>query len=99
MPLMTADFLAWLVVQAKPAQELIVVPDAAGGPQPLCATYHRAVAAIAKQALQAGDYKIGHLFSRVPTRIIGEQEIIASGFSPEIFQNINTPEEYAKCQR
>jgi phospholipid/cholesterol/gamma-HCH transport system ATP-binding protein len=94
MPLMTSAFLQWLTEQARATPECIVVPDAAGGPQPLCAVYRRVVAHFAEQSLRDDDLKIGHLFSRVPTRIIREQEITAAGFSPEIFRNINTPEEY-----
>ena len=33
------------------------------------------VHALAEQALKDGDYKIGHLFSRAPTRYISEGEI------------------------
>lgn len=99
MPLMTAEFLSWLIQQAGQSKDLIVVPNAAGGLQPLCATYRRRVAEIAAQALLEGDYKVGHLFSRAPTHVVAEQEIVAAGFSPEIFQNINTPEEYARCRR
>lgn len=98
MPLMTSEFLSWLVTQAQGAPELIVVPAAAGGLQPLCATYRKAVCEIAGQALQKGDYKVDHLFSQAPTRILTEEEIVANGFSPEIFRNVNTPEEYAKCR-
>ena len=98
MPLMSAEFLGWLVQEAMTTQHVIIVPQAAGGYQPLCATYRRGAAAAAEQALKAGDYKVDHLFSRVPTRIITEQEIVAAGFSPEIFRNINTPEEYAQCR-
>jgi len=94
MPLMTTSFLVWLLQKAKAAEELIVVPDALGGLQPLCAVYRREVCGIAEQALQKGDYKIGHLFSRVPTLSIPEQEIVAAGFSPDVFQNINTSGEY-----
>jgi phospholipid/cholesterol/gamma-HCH transport system ATP-binding protein len=94
IPLMTAEFLSWLLEQARSAPELIVVPHAAGGPQPLCAVYRPAVAEAAEQGLKSGDYKIGHLFSHVPTRIIAEPEIITAGFTPNIFRNINTPEEY-----
>jgi molybdopterin-guanine dinucleotide biosynthesis protein A len=73
---------------------MIVVPDVLGVPQPLCAVYHREVCSFAEQALQDGDYKIGRLFARVPTRYIMEQEIVASGFSADIFRNLNTREEY-----
>src|SRR5579863_1133978 len=96
MPLMKAEFLRWLIDQAHASPELIMVPNAAGGVQPLCGTYRRAVATVAEEALQTGDYKVGLLFERVPTRILREREILAAGFSSEIFRNVNTPEEYAQ---
>jgi molybdopterin-guanine dinucleotide biosynthesis protein A len=98
MPLMRAEFLRWLIDQAHTSPELIVVPNAGGGVQPLCATYRRGVVTTAEEALRAGDYKVGRLFERLPTRILSEREIIAAGFSSEIFRNINTPEEYAQCR-
>jgi len=94
MPLMSSEFLGWLVNQARNTGELIVVPYALGGQQPLCAIYRRAVKAWAEQALKDGEYKIGRLFSRAPTRCISEAEMSAAGFSPEIFRNVNTPAEY-----
>ena len=99
MPLMSSDFLGWLVQRATTSDAMIVVPNAVGRLQPLCAIYRRGVAEPAEQALRAGDYKIDRLFSRVPTRVLHEQEIIASGFSPDTFRNINTPEEYEQCRR
>jgi molybdopterin-guanine dinucleotide biosynthesis protein A len=98
MPRMTAEFLRWLVAKAETKPELITVPDVAGGLQPLCGTYRKAIAGVAEQVLQQGTYKVGQLFSRVPTCVISEGEILAAGFSPELFQNINTPEEYANCR-
>jgi len=94
MPLMTASFLGWLLQTAKAAEELIVVPDALGGLQPLCAVYRRQVRGIAEQALQKGDYKIGMLFALMPTRYLSEQEIVANGFSTTIFSNVNTRDEF-----
>ena len=95
MPLMSAEFLSWLLQRALGSPKQIVVPDIAGGPQPLCGVYRRDVREAVEQALQRGEYKIGRLFSQVPTCLIPEREIVAAGFSPDIFQNINTPEEYA----
>jgi len=94
LPLMSAEFLRWFLEQARNTSDLIVVPDALGGQQPLCAMYRRAVCVFAELALKDGDYKIGHLFSRVPTRYISEAEMREAGFSPEIFRNINTAAEY-----
>jgi molybdenum cofactor guanylyltransferase len=99
MPLMTTQFLGWLLEQARNASELIVVPDALGGQQPLCAVYRRPLLGVAEQALKNGDYKIGHLFPLVPTRYITEAEICEEGFSPEIFRNVNTADEYEALMR
>jgi molybdenum cofactor guanylyltransferase len=94
MPLMSHEFLRWLLKQAHNTSDLIAVPDALGGQQPLCAVYRRSVRVFAEQALKDGDYKIGHLFSRVPTHCISEAEICEAGFSPQIFRNVNTVAEY-----
>ena len=94
LPRMTSEFLEWLAREAYAAKELIVVPNALGGLQPLCAIYKRNVLAAVEQALNNGDYKIGHLFSVVPTRQIAEGEIISAGFSAEVFRNINTAADY-----
>lgn len=99
LPRMTPGFLRWLLEQARDAAEFIVVPQAAGGPQPLCAVYRREAFGPVEKALQNGEYKIARLFSHVPTRIVPEQEIVANGFSTAIFQNINTPEEYDRLSR
>ena len=93
-PLMSSDFLAWLLEQARASQELIVVPQALGGLQPLAAVYRRPLRAVAEQALKNGDYKIGHLFPLATTRYISEAEIRAASFSPMVFRNVNTSEEY-----
>lgn len=99
MPLMAAGFLCWLIQTANTAEELIVVPDAMGGLQPLCAVYRRNVRDPAEQTLKSGDYNISHLFAAVPTRQIPLQEIIAAGFSPDLFRNVNTSEEYEALQK
>jgi molybdopterin-guanine dinucleotide biosynthesis protein A len=99
MPLMTAEFLRWLLERAGKAGEWMVVPDALGGQQPLCAVYRQAVQALAEYALKNGDYKIGHMFSRAPTRYIFEAEMRQAGFSPEIFSNINTAGEFESLLR
>ncbi len=93
-PSIGPGFLAWLLQQARASGEFAVVPEALGGLQPLTAIYHRPLRVMAEQALKSGDYKIGHLFSLVPTRHISEAEIRAAGFSPMLFRNVNTVEEY-----
>ncbi len=99
MPLMNPRFLAWLLQQADDGQQLITVPAADGGQQPLCAVYRRAVMGVVEESLKNGQYKIGRLFAQVPTRVITEEEITAAGFLPAIFRNVNTPEEFEQLSR
>ncbi len=99
MPLMTSEFLKWLLGQASKAGEMIVIPDVLGGPQPLCAVYRRSLQELAEQALKNGDYKVGHLFSRAPTLYISQAKIYEAGFAPAIFRNVNTAEEYEALMR
>ena len=94
-PLMSPDFLSWLLDRARASRELIVVPEVLGGLQPLAAAYRRPLRVVAEQRLKNRDYKIADLFSLAPTRYISEAEVVAAGFSPTIFRNVNTSEEYA----
>lgn len=94
MPFMTSSFLRWLAYGASAGRELAVVPDAQVGLQPLCAVYNRAAKSVIEQSLKAGDFKVSHIFPLLPTRYVSETEIQAAGFSPEIFRNVNTPEDY-----
>jgi len=95
LPLMTAKFLTWLWQQADSGEQMITAPEALGVLQPLCAIYNRQVREAVDAALAERDLKVTRLFRRVPTRIVGEQEIFAAGFDAAIFTNVNTPNEYA----
>ena len=99
LPLMTAEFLEWLLQQARSGGQSITAPEAQGQLQPLCAVYHRGVAGIVDEALRNRDFKVTRLFQRTPTRIIGEREICAAGFEPSVFTNVNTPGEYESLRQ
>jgi molybdopterin-guanine dinucleotide biosynthesis protein A len=94
MPLMQAAFLGWLVALAAQGSELISVPHVGGRTQPLCAVYHRSVLPEIETLLLSGRRRVDFLLSAVRTRMVTDSEIVAAGFSPEIFQNVNTREEY-----
>lgn len=95
MPLMTANFLGWLLETAASGQELAIVPETRQRLQPLCAVYRRAANCVIEQALLLNEFKVSAVFTRIPTRYVPEDEMIAAGFLPEIFINLNTPAEYA----
>ena len=94
MPLMPPDFLRWLTQTAASGDELATVPEARGRTQPLCSVFRRAAIAQVENALRTGEYKVDRLFSILPTRLVAEIDWRAAGFLPDIFRNLNTPEEY-----
>ena len=98
LPFVEKDFLAYLVTQASQVSALVTVPQAAKGLQPLCAVYRRDFREAAERALKKKKNKIDTLFGEVETRVIAEPEIVRMGFSAKMFQNLNTPEEFAKAE-
>ena len=93
MPLVSTDLLAFLFASAASTSALVTVPHSARGFQPLCAVYRRPFAAVAEQALKAGQNRIDALFAHLPVRIIEESELEAAGFPDRLFVNLNTPED------
>jgi molybdenum cofactor guanylyltransferase len=98
LPFVSPALLHFLVAQARESGAIVTVPQAGKGFQPLCAVYHRCFAEAAETALRAGRYKIDALFDPALTHPVGEQDLRSAGFSPEVFRNLNTPEELAEAQ-
>ena len=94
LPLMTVEFLAWLLQQARSGEQSITAPESQRQLQPLCAVYRRGFGLVAEESLLEDKNKVDALFASVKTRIIEEEELAAQGFSAEMFQNLNTPEEW-----
>jgi len=94
LPFVEVRFLEHLVARARACDAVVTVPRAAGGWQPLCAVYRKAFARTAEAALMQGKNRIDALFVSVKTEVIDEDELIRVGFSPSIFRNLNTPEDW-----
>jgi molybdopterin-guanine dinucleotide biosynthesis protein A len=94
MPFVTQPLLQFLIAQARETPEVMaVVPRWDAGWQPLCAVYRRKFAVAAEQALRAGRNRIDLLFDADSTQVIDKLDLEAAGFSPDVFRNMNTPEE------
>jgi molybdopterin-guanine dinucleotide biosynthesis protein A len=98
LPFVRSEFLEYLLLRARESTAMVTVPQAGGGLQPLCAAYRRGFAEVAEQSLRQGTNKIDLLFAAVETRVIEEDEWTRSGFSTDMFRNLNTPEELEKAQ-
>jgi molybdopterin-guanine dinucleotide biosynthesis protein A len=99
LPFVEVDFLRYMIAQASQVSALVTVPEAGKGLQPLCAVYRRDFREMAERALKKKKNKIDSLFTDVETRVITEEEITRIGFSARMFQNLNTPEEFAKAEQ
>jgi molybdenum cofactor guanylyltransferase len=99
MPFVSINFLHYLIERAQNSSAIVTVPHSGKGFQPLCAVYRRAFADAAENALKQGRYKIDALFASESTQVITEDELKEKGFPPEIFRNLNTPEELSEGSR
>ena len=99
LPFVEPRFLEYLIAQACACGATVTVPRVDGGWQPLCAVYRREFAAVAEQALMAGNNKIDLIFPKVEIRVIDETELSKLGVSGSMFRNLNTPEELENARR
>lgn len=96
MPFLQASFLQFLISVASEIDALVTVPRVSGRYEPLCAVYRKEFARLADNALEAGRNKIDALFGDVLLRAVNEEELAQHAFSPAMFRNVNTPEDW-KC--
>jgi len=93
MPLINSNLLSFLIEKSRQSAATVTIPNAGGGFQPLCAVYRKQFREIAEESLRAGENKIDPLFRKGICRIVTEDELAQAGFSPEVFRNLNTPED------
>ena len=94
MPLVSREFLQYLVERARSAPEAdVIIPRSDGRWQPLCAIYRRQFATRAEKALRSGRNRIDLLLNTPTIRGIEQSEWEDAGFTSTLFQNLNTPEE------
>jgi molybdopterin-guanine dinucleotide biosynthesis protein A len=98
-PFIPQVFVRHLVNRARDNDALVTYPRLTSGYQPLCAVYRKEFGTFADAALRSGNYKIDPLFARIATCTIDDAELRKLGFGEEIFDNLNTPEDWERAQR
>lgn len=99
LPFIDKAFLSFLVSIARSSGATVTVPFAGGHLQTLCGIYRPEFRELAESALLAAQNRIDSLFSAVSVCRIEEHEIVNAGFSPAMFRNVNTPEEWELAKR
>lgn len=98
-PFLSRGLLVYLAQRALAQRVTVAAPEINGYPQPLCAIYSRDFLPIAERALRARQYKIVPLFPHSRTLLIPEAELKGFAFNAEMFENLNTPEEFERAVR
>ena len=98
LPFIGPKLLEYLLLRARGSDAMVTVPRAGGRLQPLCGVYRRGFARVAEESLRDGKNRIDSLFERIGTCTIEEDELVQSGFSVEMFRNLNTPEELERAR-
>jgi molybdopterin-guanine dinucleotide biosynthesis protein A len=102
LPFIEPKFLKYLFTRALEVRQtdaLVVLPNAGGGWQPLCAIYRKEFGRFAEEALKRGENKIDRIFPGIRVLAIEEAEIVKAGFSVGMFRNLNTPEELERAKK
>ncbi len=100
LPFMEAGFLRYLCRRALERQADVTVPESRDhGFEPLCAVYRRRALGAVRRSLESGENKVTRAFSRLRCEMIPWQAVSRVGFSPRIFVNMNTPQDYEEAKR
>ena len=94
-PFLRAAVVAWLVDRLGDAP--LVMPQALGHLQPLCAVYRLAVLPAAEAMLEKGIRTPRALAAAVPGRVVGETEVAQFDPTFRFLHNVNTPEDYQRA--
>jgi molybdopterin-guanine dinucleotide biosynthesis protein A len=94
---LNVDLISHLVSEA-PGND-VVVPHWQDRYQPLHAVYRRSVLPLLAEQLARGELRPVHLFDRVRTRRVDEEEIRRFDPDGSSFFNMNTPADYAEALR
>jgi molybdopterin-guanine dinucleotide biosynthesis protein A len=95
-PYVTASLVAYLFSLADGVD--LVVPRTEEGYHPLCAVYARGCLDPIAQRLAAGRLTVIDLLADVRARIVAGDELERFGDPRQLFTNVNTPADYARCR-
>lgn len=98
LPLVTPILLTWIADFRLDTSQRAIVLRVKSKLQPLCGVYHRDLLLQIEEALARRESSIHRLLERLSTRIIEEDQLIAGGFAPEMFLNVNTPEDLERAR-
>ena len=98
-PFVSAEFFSYMIDRAIKASATVTAPHIGGVVQPACAVFSRAFLPIAEAALKSGKYKVEPTFPPERTLLISEAELAPFAPAAEMFENLNTPEDFERARK
>lgn len=91
LPFVTADFLGALV--ARRAEAEAIVPQPGGRWQPLCAVYHRDVAARLRARIDRGEWRVSDALEDLVVSAVSDADLAPFDPDGRLLLNVNTPDD------
>ena len=98
-PFINAEFFTYMIERALNSTAIVTAPRVGGVVQPACAVFSRDFLPLAEAALKAGKYKVEPVFPRERTLLLTEDDWKQFAKAGEMFENLNTPEDFEKAQK
>jgi len=98
LPYLSEEWLRYLIARALTSSAEVVMPANENGWEPLCAMYHRSIAAKIVRKLDRGVRRVTEGLDGLAVEILPPSEW--KKFDPDgrLFKNVNTPADYAEAQ-
>jgi len=99
MPFLTAEFLRFLMDRAQHSEAQVIVPECSKRLEPLCACWCAASLPVLQAAFDSGIRKVTAAMKHLPMEVLDESAWKRFDNHGRLFQNMNTPEDYAEARR
>ena len=99
LPHLTPEWVAWLISRALDSPAHAVVPESQGGLEPLAAMYRQCCGAAFTTAVERGVRRVTEGLSEILFERVSLAEWRDLDPKGTLFENMNTPEDYAKARR
>ncbi len=99
LPYLTPEWVAWLISRALDSPAHAVVPESRRGLEPLAAMYQQSCGAALAAAVERGTRRVTEGLSEILFERVSAAEWRELDPTGTLFENMNTPEDYAHARR
>lgn len=99
MPFLTKEWLTFLAQRAEASDALVLYPQSAHGPEPLCACWRTSAQPALQAAFDRGARKMTDALKNVPAEVLDERVWKRFDSEGRLFWNMNTPADYEEALR